>query len=247
MTDLQGRRAIVTGGASGIGRAAAELMAERGARVAVFDIDRAGGTELVDACVGLPGTLSFTAVDQTDADATADAVAEALDVLGGVDALVTSAGIMRGQLDDLTQLDEATWAEVLDVNLSGTFHVVRRVAPAMLEQGHGAIVLVSSKAGVSVGSGSYAYGASKAGVHGLGLTLDRHLAPRGIRVNILCPGDVDTPLYRRSVEDGVERGRDRAEADAALAALTPVRSIAEILAFLVSDAASAVRGTVYTS
>ena len=160
---------------------------------------------------------------------------------------VSAAGIMRGQLADIGDLDEATFDRVVDVNLKGAFLVAQRVAPVMVEQGAGVIVLVGSKAGVTVGSGSFAYGASKGGVHGLALTLERHLGPAGIRVNDLCPGDVDTPLYRRSIAEGVERGGDPVAAEQALARLTPVRAVAEVLAFLVSDAASAVRGSVFTS
>ncbi len=247
MTQLTGRRVILTGGASGIGRAAAELVAERGGRVVVIDVDQEAGVELARVASAAGQDLAFVRADISQAEEVAAGVARALDLLGGVDVLVSAAGIMRGQQQAIADFDEATWDDVLDVNLKGAFLVTRQVAPVMLEQGHGVIILVGSKAGVTVGSGSIAYGASKAGVHGLALTLDRHLGSRGIRVNDLCPGDVDTPLYRRSIAEGVEHGADPRAAEAALARLTPARSVAEVLAFLVSDAASAVRGTVFTS
>jgi NAD(P)-dependent dehydrogenase (short-subunit alcohol dehydrogenase family) len=247
MTDLKGRRVIITGGASGIGRAAAELISARGGRVAVLDVDERAGADLARTPTTTGHHLAFVRADVSKAADAATAVATALEQLGGVDALISAAGIMRGQLSDIADLDESTWDQVLDVNLKGAFLVTQQVAPVMTRQGHGVVVLVGSKAGVTVPSGSIAYGASKAGIHGLALTLDRHLGPAGIRVNDLCPGDVDTPLYRRSIAEGVERGGDPVEAERRLASLTPVGSVAEVLAFLVSDAASAVRGTVFTS
>jgi len=238
---------ILTGGASGIGRATGQLLAERGGRVVVLDVDHEAGAELARAAAAAGHDLAFVRADVSSADEAAAAVARAVVMLGGVDVLISAAGIMRGQLRDIVDLDEATWDRVVEVNLKGAFLVVQQVAPVMVEQGHGVIVLVGSKAGVTVGSGSIAYGASKAGVHGLALTLDRHLGSKGIRVNDVCPGDVDTPLYRRSIAEGVERGGDPLAAEEALAHLTPVRSVAEVLAFLASDAASAVRGTIFTS
>jgi NAD(P)-dependent dehydrogenase (short-subunit alcohol dehydrogenase family) len=247
MTEIRGRRVIVTGGASGIGRATSELVAERGGRVVVLDVDAEAGADLARATSAAGGELSFVQADISSAEAATAAVSRALGTLGGVDALISAAGIMRGQMQAIADFDEDTWDRVLEVNLKGAFLISQQIAPVMVEQGDGAIILVGSKAGVTVGSGSIAYGASKAGVHGLALTLDRHLGPQGIRVNEVCPGDVDTPLYRRSIAEGIERGGDPIAAEEALARLTPVRSVAEILAFLVSDAASAVRGTVFTS
>jgi NAD(P)-dependent dehydrogenase (short-subunit alcohol dehydrogenase family) len=247
MTDIKGRRVILTGGASGIGRATARLLAERGGRVVVLDVDAEAGAELERIELAAGHELSFVCADISDADVVATAVASALEMLGGVDVLVSAAGIMRGQLQDIADFDEATWDRVVEVNLKGAFLVTQQVAPVMAEQGRGVIILVASKAGVTVGSGSIAYGASKAGVHGLAVTLDRHLDPKGIRVNALCPGDVDTPLFRRSVAEGVERGNDPIAAAELLAHLTPVESVAEVLVYLASDAASAVRGTVFTS
>jgi NAD(P)-dependent dehydrogenase (short-subunit alcohol dehydrogenase family) len=247
MTEIKGRRVIVTGGASGIGRATAELLAERGGRVVVLDVDAEAGADLARAASVAGGDLTFVKTDVSSAAAVATAVSRALDTLGGVDVLVSAAGIMRGQMQALADFDEDTWDRVVDVNLKGAFLVSRQVAPVMVEEGGGVIILVGSKAGLTVGSGSIAYGASKAGVHGLALTLDRHLGPQGIRVNEVCPGDVDTPLYRRSIAEGVERGGDPVAAEEALARLTPVGSVAELIAFLVSDAAAAVRGTIFTS
>ena len=247
MTDIAGRRIILTGGASGIGMATARLVAERGGRVVVLDADDEAGSKLAASERAVGHDVAFLRADVSSASEASDAIDGALELLGGVDVLVSAAGIMRGQHQDLGDLDEETWDRVVDVNLKGAFLMTRRVAPLMVAQGHGVLILVGSKAGVSVGSGSMAYGASKGGVHGLAMSLERQLSPKGIRVNDVSPGDVDTPLYRRSIAERVERGGDPVAAAAALEGLTPVRSVAEIIAFLASDAASAVRGTVFTT
>lgn len=245
------RRVVVTGGASGIGRAAARKLAAQGARVVVLDVDDAAGATLAQSAASAhpaaaaQPAIAFIHADVSDAAETEAAMAEAR--LGGLDVLIVAAGIMRGQLQPLTDLEAATWERVLAVNLGGALHACRAAVRSMLPTGSGVILLVSSKAGVSVGSGSYAYGASKGGLHGLALTLERHLGPQGIRVNEVCPGDVDTPLFRGSVEEGLRHGADPAAAEALLSRLTPTEDVDEVLAFLASDAAWAVRGTVFTA
>lgn len=240
---------MVTGGASGIGRATALLLARQGASVLALDVDtEAGATLEAEAGHGPEGgRLRFRRVDIAHEDEVRDAVADARTRLGGLDALVCAAGIMRGQGQAMEALEAATWDQVMDVNLSGTFLAVKHASAPMLEQGGGVVVLVSSKAGVSTGSGSFAYGASKGGVHGLALTLERHLGAKGIRVNEVCPGDVDTPLYRRSLQEALANGADPAWVDEQLARATTPESIAQLIAFLVSDAAAAVRGTIFTA
>jgi NAD(P)-dependent dehydrogenase (short-subunit alcohol dehydrogenase family) len=245
--NARARRVVVTGGASGIGRAAAVKLAGQGARVVVLDVDDAAAGSLGEPPpAGRPG-IGFIHADVSNEAETEAAMGEAAERLGGIDVLIVAAGIMRGQLQPLTELDAATWERVVAVNLGGTLNACRAAARSMIPAGAGVIILVSSKGGVSVGSGSYAYGASKGGMHGLALTLERHLGPRGIRVNEVCPGDVDTALFRRSVAEGVARGGDPAAAEALLARLTPAEDVAEVLAFLASGAASAVRGTVFTA
>ena len=238
-------RILVTGAASGIGRSAAVLLARRGARVLAGDVNDADGATLAAEAAG--GTLVYRHTDVTDEAEVRDAVADAVGRWGGLDALVAVAGVMRGQMKDLRTFDLATWDLVVDTNLTGAFLAAKHAAGPMLAAGRGTIGLVGSKAGVSGGRGADAYGASKGGTHGLAMTLERHLGPQGIRVNDLCPGDVDTPLFRRSIAEAVRNGADPVWAEGILAKLTPPAAIAEVIAFLVSDAAAAVRGTVFTA
>jgi NAD(P)-dependent dehydrogenase (short-subunit alcohol dehydrogenase family) len=242
---------MVTGGASGIGRASALLLARQGASVMALDVDASSGAAL-EAEAGMggatgPGRLTFRRTDVSREEDVRDAIADARARLGGLDALVCTAGIMRGQGQALGAFEATTWDQVMDVNLRGTFLTVKHASAPMLEQGWGVIVLVSSKAGVSTGSGSFAYGASKGGVHGLALTLERHLGPSGIRINEVCPGDVDTPLYRRSLEEALANGADPGWVEGQLARAVAPDAIAHLIAFLASDAASAVRGAVFTA
>ena len=240
-------RVLISGGASGIGRAAAILLAQRGSRVMALDVaDEAGDTLATEARVPME-RLVYRHTDVSDEAQVKDAVADALERWGTIDALIAAAGIMRGQQQDLRTFEESIWDQVVDINLKGTFLTAKHAGGAMLDAGRGVIVLVASKAGVSSGSGSYAYGASKGGMHGLAMTLERHLGPKGIRVNDVCPGDVDTPLYRRSLQEALDNGADPAWVEAALAKVTPPAQIAELLAYLVSDAAACVRGTVFTA
>ena len=242
---LHGKRVLITGGASGIGRAAAMTLAGYGARVLAVDVDDAAGRHLIDKAGRMGRDVSFVHADISLEFETAAAVDTAATDLGGIDVLIHAAGIMSGQLEDIRDFGEATWDRVIDVNLKGAFFVAKHVAKVMVPAG--VIILVASKAGVTTGSGSYAYGASKGGVHGLTLTLDRHLAPHGIRVNDLCPGEIDTPLMRASLAEAASHGGDTVAIEQTLRRLTTPEAVADVLAFLASDAAACVRGTIFTS
>lgn len=247
MASLQGRRVIVSGGASGIGRATVLVLAGHGARVGVLDVDDDMAASLVPPEGPDGGEIRFFHADVSDEAEVAQGITEATSWLGGLDVVVAAAGIMRGQMAPIVEFEAATWDSVIDVNLKGAFLVSKHAARFMLEAGSGVIVLVGSKSGSVVGSGSYAYGASKGGIHGLTLALERHLGPAGIRINEVCPADVDTPLYRRSLREGVTHGADAAAAETRLQHLTTPEQVADVLAFLASDAAAAVRGTVFTA
>jgi NAD(P)-dependent dehydrogenase (short-subunit alcohol dehydrogenase family) len=151
----RGRRVLITGGASGIGRAAARTLVSRGARVVVVDVDDAGGRALIeDTAAAAGGAVSYLHADVSSEAEAAGAVGRAVAELGGLDVLIHAAGIMAGQLQEIGDLDEQTWDRVVDINLKGAFLVAKHAAKVMVPAGAGVMILVASKAGVSVGSGS---------------------------------------------------------------------------------------------
>ncbi len=247
------RVALVTGAASGIGRATAIRLAAEGAKVAVVDRNESGAAETVGLVAAAGGTAAPFGCDVAASAAVNDTVAAIAARLGSVDVLVNVAGIGdTAGLEGIAGVLDERWNAVLAVNLSGPFYLSRAVIPGMVAKGRGAIVNVSSLAGRSKSAmGGIAYSSSKAGL--LGLT--RHLAfdygPRGIRVNAICPGGVDTPMLRAA---GVREARSEAEQEARLARMSayqyfmPIKRIstpeeqAAAIAFLASDEASYING-----
>lgn len=237
--DLEGRRVLVTGAGSGIGRATAERLVSGGARVAAFDV--AFGDDRSDA-----ESVRHWRVDVSDEDQVSTAVADAAEWLGGaLDVLIHVAGIMRAQRVPIDEVPADLWDEVIRVNLRGTFLMTKHVIPRF-PTGSGALVLVSSVAGVFFASGSFPYGASKGGMHGLAMTLEERLAGTGIRVNEVCPGSVQTPLLERSLADASERLGSTTYRDEVAGRWIRPEQVAEVLAFLATPAADILRGTVRT-
>jgi NAD(P)-dependent dehydrogenase (short-subunit alcohol dehydrogenase family) len=238
------RVALITGGASGIGLATAERFARDGVRLVLADIDAAG----LDRAVGGLGGPDRVLGAVTDVSSFADcerAVAAAVAQFGRLDVLVNSAGVwVEGPTDTMT---EAEWDRVIDVNLKGTFAMCRH-AIATLEATGGCIVNVSSDAGLWGNKGAAIYCASKGGVTILTKALAVELAARGIRVNAVCPGDVDSPMIRYQAETfggGDPEGylRDLLTAYPQ----TPPRfirpdEVAELIAFLCSERATPITG-----
>ncbi len=244
---LTGKRIIVTGAATGIGRATALTVASRGARVAAFDVNDSAGSDIVDAIVSAGGSARYWHVDVSIEAEVETAVAEATDWLGGgPDVLLHLAGVLQGAWVDIAEFPETTWDRVLDINLKGSFLVSKHVAARMQQNGTGVIVLTASGAGVTGGSSSYAYGSSKGGVHGLAMVLRGHLADRGVRVNDVCPGNVVSPLKMEVIDEMYRKTGDRAAYEADIAGLVQPEGIANIIAFLASDEAAYVTGTIFT-
>nr|BFE56338.1 SDR family NAD(P)-dependent oxidoreductase [Dactylosporangium thailandense] len=244
---LAGQRVVVVGGASGIGRATVEAVAAAGGAVAVLDRD-GDGAEAAAAHARAAGVPAFAhAVDIADETQVAAAVGAAVADLGGVDALLHVAGIMQGQGLDVRDLPLDVWARVIAVNLTGPVLVAKHTARHMVPAGRGVMVFVASRAGVITGSGSVPYGASKGGLHGLAMTLDRQLRPHGIRVHTLCPGDIDTPLMRRSLDEAQRNGVDAGSVARIQAELGRPADVAAVLALLASPVAGGFDGTVFTS
>lgn len=229
--DLSGKRILVTGAARGIGRAVAELAVSAGARVVATDVRAKDLDGLSDVT-----TVPF---DLTDVAGLPGLVHRAGEALGGLDALVHVAGVIlrRGSIDEVT---EADWDLQADVNLKATFFLDRAVAAVLGRAGGGAIVNFASQGWWTGGfGGSVAYAATKGGVVSVSRGLARSLADRGVRVNVVAPGAVDTAMMREGMDD---------EARAAFVAQIPLGRMAEPVElahaalFLVSDAASYLTG-----
>lgn len=234
---FDGRRALVTGGASGIGLATAALLIERGARVAVLDHREAAAREAASA-LGATGVVG----DVRDEESVRSAVHAAIDGLGGgIDVLVNGAGIYR--VAPISDLATTEWEDVIDTNLRGTFLVSRAVVQdAGRTDRARAIVNLASTAGFVGDAAEPAahYNASKAGVVALTKQMAIEWAPRGVRVNAVAPGPIDTPMLR--LMDDPEAGRAYLEARVPLRRLGRPEEVAEVILFLASDRAAYVTG-----
>jgi NAD(P)-dependent dehydrogenase (short-subunit alcohol dehydrogenase family) len=232
---FDGRRALVTGGGSGIGRATAALLAARGARVAVLDQREDGAREAAEAVDGVGVTG-----DVRDEASVRAAVSEASEALGGsIGVLVNAAGIYRVASADELSVDE--WDDVLDTNLRGTFLVSRAVMRDGADDGRAIVNVASTAAFVGdAGEPTAHYNASKAGVVALTKQLAIEWAARGVRVNAVAPGVIDTPMLR--MMDDPDAGRAYLDARVPLRRLGLAEEVAEVIAFLASDRAAYVTG-----
>ncbi|WP_372003861.1 SDR family NAD(P)-dependent oxidoreductase [Tistrella mobilis] len=190
--DFEGRRILITGGASGIGLATARMIAERGGRAAVLDRDRAALDRL--DITGVTGH----AADVAETAGVEAAVAAAADEMGGIDGVVCAAGIDHEE--PLARITDAAWARSIGVNLTSPMLVMRAALPHLAAAGAASAVFISSAAGLVPLKGRASYCAAKAGVVMLAKSLAMELADQGVRVNAICPGAIDTPLFRTSWE-----------------------------------------------
>jgi len=234
--DFAGRVALVTGGGSGLGQAAARLLAGRGARVVVADINETGGAETVQHCIDAGSEAVFVRTDVTEEGDVEGAVATAVDRWGRLDAAINNAGI-NGPTKPIADYTLDEWNTVLAINLTGVFLGLKYEVPQMLAQGGGAIVNTSSGAGLRGFALLPAYVATKHAV--LGLTKAAALAyvKEGVRVNAVCPGSTRTPLLEGFM--GGDPAMEAAMANSApIGRLARPEEIAEAMVWLLSDAAS---------
>ena len=243
---LANKDALVTGGATGIGRAAAELFAQEGARVHIIDYNEAEGRAAVEQIEAAGGQAHFYTTDVRSEESVAASVAQIREHTARLDVAVFAAGVLTGAFKTIEELSEEDWDATLDTNLKGTFLSAKYATPLLAAAGQSVLLIIASGAGVRGGSSSYAYAASKAGQHGLHYKLEGELGPKGVRLHVVCPGGIATPLKLRNIAQGAEAaGRDPEEAKRN-AVLGDPMGIARILAFLASEEGSYVRGTVFT-
>jgi len=238
---VAGKTGLVTGAASGIGRATALALAREGAAVLVADLDGAGAEGVAAEITAAGGTARGARCDVTRADQVEAMVRAALDAFGGrLDCAVNNAGITApgGLVHEITP---EAWERQLAVNLTGVFLCLRAELPAMRAQGAGAIVNMASGAGLVGTPGLAHYCAAKHGILGLTKTAAMENAARGVRVNALCPGSTDTPMLR-SVMAGSEAARKMILASIPSGRLGTPEEVAEAAVWLCSDRASYVSG-----
>ncbi len=206
MSTFQGKTAIITGGASGIGRAVCEGLASRGATVVVADIDATAATEVASAITGRGGRAEAKALDVRDAAAVGALIAATAEEHGRLDYMFNNAGIaVMGEEVEVTDDD---WKRVLDIDLHGVVHGTRAAYALMVRQGHGHIVNTASIAGLFPGSMEISYTAAKYGVVGLSHGLRAEGASLGVKVSVVCPGFIDTAILQKSeIRSNLDRAR----------------------------------------
>lgn len=240
MSVLEGKLAVVTGAARGIGRAIAEELAAEGADLALCDLKAEWLEETAEAVRAKGRNVSCLSVDVSNAEQVGNAVSQVVQTCGKIDILVNNAGITKDTF--LVRMSEEDWDAVLSVNLKGTFLFSKAAARPMMKQRGGAIVNIASIIGLIGNAGQCNYAASKAGVIALTKSVAKELASRSVRVNAVAPGFIETKMTETLPED------IRAKMLEAIPAkrFGSPRDVARVVVFLASDAASYMTGQVLT-
>jgi 2-hydroxycyclohexanecarboxyl-CoA dehydrogenase len=235
---LRGRRTLITGAASGIGRATVQRLASEGAVVGILDIDGEGADQTARALRSAGAEALSFQVDIVDSSAVAAAIVSFEAEAGPVEALINNAG--WDIAGNFAESEPATWRKVIDINLYGPLNLTRAVLPGMIERKSGRIVSLASDAGRVGSSGEAVYAACKGGMISFSKSVAREVARHGITLNVVSPGPSDTPLFARFDESGKLAG--------ALERAIPMRRLGQpedypgIIAFLISDDASFITG-----
>lgn len=237
---------LITGGIQGIGGATAQLCAERSARVIVVDINADKGEAFASSLRSSGHDVQFYRLDVRDPAAVEAVFGQVQERYGRLDVLICAAGVLEGALLQPEEFPVETFDFVMDVNVKGSFLCAKYATPLLAASEKGVIILVASGAGVVGGSSSIAYGTSKGAVNGLGMTLEGHLAPRGIRVNVVCPGSIETELKLNQMRAAAEyQGQPFNKEEAAKRLGNPM-GVGKLLAFLASDDAEYVKRNMFT-
>jgi NAD(P)-dependent dehydrogenase (short-subunit alcohol dehydrogenase family) len=242
---VDGKVALVTGGASGIGRATALTFAREGAKLIIADMNEDGGQQTVHMITEQGGEAIFVKTDVTQATAVEALISKAVETYGRLDCAHNNAGIsgagIGGDLRTLTaEYPDERWHQVIAINLTGVWLCMKYEIPQMLKHGGGAIVNTASGAGLVGLPGNCAYVASKHGVVGLTKTAALEYAKQGIRVNCVCPGYIRTPMTAQGMRD--PELLQRITASEPIGRVGEPEEVAEAVVWLCSDAASFVTG-----
>ena len=242
MGSLAGKRALITGGASGIGRATALLFVREGAAVSIVDLDEAGGQAVAHKIADEGGRAIFVRCDVSQAADCQRAVQQTVDELGGLDILFNNAGVIRRA--SVLETSEEEWDRVMAVNVKAVFLLSKCAIPVMAQAGGGVIINTASGWGLVGGRKAAAYCASKGAVVLLTRAMALDHGQQNIRVNCICPGDTDTPMLRheaRQLDESDERFLAKA-AERPLQRIGQPEDIAQAALYLASDASSFVTG-----
>ena len=245
MGRLSGKKAIVTGAASGIGRASARIFAREGARVVAVDMVEEGLAATVAMITEAGDIATAVTADAGSEDDVAAFINNCVETYGGLDVIYANAGVSGGRVP-LAQQTVEMWQNVLRINLIGPFLAIKHAAPIMLAQGKGSIICTASVAALRANAGGPPYAASKAGVVSLVQTTANELFASGVRVNAICPGLIETGMTKPTFDRARARGTE-----GKIGQLNPTRrngepeEIANMALFLASDEASYVNGQAY--
>ncbi len=245
--NFNGKTIVVTGGALGIGKATCELLSERGASVAILDMNRAEGEQTLKEITENGAKAAFYQVDVSNKEQLEEAIVAARTDLSEICGLIVCAGIQRYGNALTTTKD--SWDEVLDVNLVGAWYAAQATIPFLLENGSGAIVNISSVQALASQQNVMAYTVSKHGLIGLTRSIAMDYASKNIRANVLCPGTVDTPMLKwaASLDPDPDSVYKACEEMHPLGRIADPREIAEVATFLAHNSASFVTGSVWTA
>lgn len=238
--EFQDRVALVTGGASGIGRSSCLALARGGARIAIADVNLPGAERVAEEARGENREARAVHLDVTDRAQVARAVQEVVDAWGRVDVLVNAAGWDR--IAPFLETTEELWNRIIGINFRGVLNTCHVVLPHMVRQGGGVVVNIASDAGRVGSSGEAVYSAAKGAVIAFSKALAREMARHNIRVNVVAPGLTDTPLLKQIIDAGNEKLIDAIVRSTPMRRLARPEEVAEAVVFLASDRASFITG-----
>lgn len=242
MHKLENKVALITGAASGMGRAQTILFANEGAKIIAADINLDGLTKLAEEISSQGGEIFVVQVDMSNLESIKKAVKAGLDKYGKIDILSNTAGILDSYLPSL-ETSEELWDRVMDINIKGIYRITNQVLPQMIEQGKGTIINIASIGAFVAGGGGAAYTSAKHAVAGYTKQLSFDYGHKGIRANAIAPGAIETAMTKHFITEGSAEGLEAVKAVPAGRCGQP-EEVAQLALFLVSDDSDFIHGTV---